>query len=41
MIWEQIDPGTEDELCNQEDAGQTTNDQFQDDRQEWLCYFCM
>ena len=26
---------------NQHDAAQTTNDQFQDDCQSWLCFFCM
>ena len=26
---------------NQDDAGQTIDDQFQDDCQSWLCGFCM
>ena len=26
---------------NQDDAGQTTDDQLQDDRQNWLRCFCM
>ena len=30
--WKQTDPGTED-YCTQDNAGQTTDDQFQDDCQ--------
>ena len=29
------------DLNNQDAAAQTTDDQFKDDGQGWLCYFCM
>ena len=41
--WEQVDPETEEYLYldNQHNAGQTTDDQFEDDCQSWWCCSCM